>query len=248
MRLTFLGTGNAFCEGGRANQSLLLEGGGERWLVDCGATTVLQMQRFGIPLAGLHGILLTHLHADHTLGVPMVLLTLNFLSPPPHPLRIVGPPGTAALVEQLWHASYPDVARRGRTFAVSYTELDGEARESAELGALRVETVPMRHSVPVNGYRILVDGRVLAVSGDTSPAGAVDELGRNADLLVVECNSLRPLPGVAHTSVEEHRGRVPYGARGVAFVHTGADVLAEVTRIVDELGVRMPVDGETIEL
>jgi ribonuclease BN (tRNA processing enzyme) len=248
-QLTFLGTGNAFSDGARANQALLLAGSDSRWLIDCGPTTVLQMRRFGESFAALDGILLTHLHADHALGVPMVLLTLNFLQPPQRPpLRIAGPPGTESYVRQAWELAYPDVARKGLAFALAYTELDGRRRERAELGELAVVSLPMSHSVPVNGYRVTLGGKTLAVSGDTGPAAPLDELGCGADLLVVECNSLRPLPRVAHLSAEEHRGRLPYGARQVALVHVGADVHAAADRLGEELGVLIPADGDRVAL
>lgn len=247
-RVTFLGTGNAFNEGAKGNQSLLLAGAGVRWLVDCGPTTALQLRRFGESLAGLDGILLTHLHADHALGVPMVLLALNFLHPPSRPFLVVGPPGTERWVTQVWELAYPDVARKGLVYVVEHHEIDGARRETLSLGPLRIASLPMQHSVPVNGYRLALGDKTVAVSGDTGPEGDLDELGRDVDLLVVECNSVRPLPRVAHMSVEQHRARLPYGARRVALVHGGGDVVAAAERIRRELGVLIPADGDIVAL
>jgi len=65
---------------------------------------------------------------------------------------------------------------------------------------------------------------------------------------VVGCNSVGPIPGVTHTSVAEHRQGLPYGARRVALVHCGADVLAQADRFAAELGAVIPADGDTLAI
>jgi|CXWL01.1.fsa_nt_gi ribonuclease BN (tRNA processing enzyme) len=247
-RLTFLGTGNAFSSGGRGNQSLLLAtDAAVNWLIDVGPTTILQAHRFGVDLATIRGLCLTHLHADHALGAPMLFLGLNFLFPPDRPFPVVGPPGTAAYLKRLWRLAYPDVARKTR-FALAVVELDGTKRESTSVDGLHITAIAMHHSVPVNGYRIVVDGRLLAVSGDASPVSDLESLGADADLLVVECNTATPLRRVAHMSAQDHRGRSPYGAKRVAWVHVGPDVQAAKTDLEAELAVRIPDDGETWDI
>lgn len=247
-RLTFLGTGNAFSSGGRGNQSLLLEGAAARWLIDCGPTSILQAHRFGVDLAKIDGLCLTHLHADHALGAPMLLLGLNFLYPPARPFPVIGPPGTREYLDAAFRLAYPDVAARGVGYALAVHELDGELGEELAIDGMEISSLPMRHSVPVNGYRIRVDGRLLAVSGDTGPDGDLETLGADADVLVVECNTVSPLPRVSHMSADDHRGRMPYGAQRVAFVHVGPDVQAERAVIEAELGGEIPADGDTWEL
>jgi ribonuclease BN (tRNA processing enzyme) len=247
-RLTFLGTGNAFSSGGRGNQCLLLDTGSARWLIDCGPTSILQAHRFGVDLASIDGLCLTHLHADHALGAPMLLLGLNFLYPPTRPFPVVGPPGTRDYLEAAFRLAYPDVAARGVGYTLDVHELDGEASQAHAVDGITFGSVAMRHSVPVNGYRITVGGKLLAVSGDTGPEGDLERLGEGADVFVVECNTVAPLPRVSHMAAEDHRGRMPYGARRVAFVHVGPDVQAERAVIEAELDAEIPDDGDSWQL
>src|SRR5438045_8935229 len=95
LEVIFLGTGGAVPTAGRATACVLVRRGGERLLVDCGEGAQRQMQR-STGLVQLDEIYLTHLHADHYLGLPGLLKTYD-LQDRQAPLTIHGPPGTADL-------------------------------------------------------------------------------------------------------------------------------------------------------
>ena len=71
---------------------------GHRLLIDCGEGTQVAMRRFGIGFKALDLILLTHLHTDHTAGLPGLLLTVGNAGHT-EPLTVWGPPGTQELIE-----------------------------------------------------------------------------------------------------------------------------------------------------
>jgi len=55
------------------------------------------------------------------------------------------------------------------------------------VGPLRIKTEPMAHlGLPALGFRVAVDGQVLAYTGDTGPTHHVEVLARDADLLLAE--------------------------------------------------------------
>src|SRR5258708_29610500 len=95
LRLTFLGSGDAFGSGGRLQTCMLVEGEGRRWLLDCGATSLVALRRAGIDPATIDAILISHPHGDHFGGVPFVLLDGQFRRGAPPPLVARPPPGEA---------------------------------------------------------------------------------------------------------------------------------------------------------
>ncbi|HSJ73314.1 MAG TPA: ribonuclease Z [Miltoncostaeaceae bacterium] len=96
MDVVFLGTGARWPTPERGAAATLIARGAEHLLFDCGEGTQLQMMRSTAGLGRLTAIALTHLHGDHVLGLPGLLATLG--DGRRAPLRILGPPGTAALV------------------------------------------------------------------------------------------------------------------------------------------------------
>src|ERR1700693_1356842 len=77
--LTFLGTAASTPSAERGLPALLVNGGGSRFLVDCGEGTQRQMLRAGTGLRRLGHVLLTHAHLDHVLGLAGLIATLGLL-------------------------------------------------------------------------------------------------------------------------------------------------------------------------
>ncbi len=67
--ITVLGSGSARPIGDRHPASQAITQGREIYLVDCGEGAQMQMERAGLPLERISAIFITHLHADHTLGL-----------------------------------------------------------------------------------------------------------------------------------------------------------------------------------
>ena len=103
----------------------------------------------------------------------------------PRPITFVGPAGIRERLEALWEVSWgvdwkPVMKPR---FKVKYVV----AKPSGEAAGYKYETVKLDHGTSgSNGYRIWVDGRILAYSGDTEPTGPLDELVKGADIAIVE--------------------------------------------------------------
>ena len=82
MRLTIVGSGDAFGSGGRFNTCFFLETAKGTLLVDCGASALVALKAQGLDPNGVDGIVLSHLHGDHFGGLPFLLLDGQFLCPP----------------------------------------------------------------------------------------------------------------------------------------------------------------------
>lgn len=99
LSVVFYGTGGSVPTARRATACVLIRAGGKRVLVDCGEGAQRQMMR-STGLVQVDEILITHLHADHYLGLPGLLKTYD-LHDRSVPLRIAGPPGLQGLFEAL---------------------------------------------------------------------------------------------------------------------------------------------------
>lgn len=196
MRLAFLGTGSAFSLE-RYNGAVVVDG---RLLLDGGAPLLPHMHRLGIDPGAIEAIFLTHFHGDHVLGLPTYLLHRSFLTPE-RSLVLVSPPGTSERLEELfslvWGHDWP-----------GYREMAGLSYQDAEpsgvAAGVRYESVKLDHGDrDCRGYRLHLDGKVLAYAGDTIASPPLEELVRGADVAITEATS--PGDSPVHTSWGEAR-------------------------------------------
>lgn len=97
LELIFLGTSGAVPTPDRGLSATLIKRGGERILVDCGEGTQRQLMRAGVGITQIDVVLLTHLHADHYLGIPGMLKTWQLWGRT-EPVAIYGPKGLSSMV------------------------------------------------------------------------------------------------------------------------------------------------------
>jgi ribonuclease Z len=149
LSLFFAGTGGSVPSARRGLPALLVRRGAERILIDCGEGTQRQLVR-SVGLADLTDVFLTHLHADHWLGLPGMLKSFE-LRDRDKPLTVHGPPGTAALLERM-----RPVYGRPR---YGLTVRDLEPGETVRRGELEIVPFGVRHRMPAFGYALVEDLR-----------------------------------------------------------------------------------------
>jgi ribonuclease Z len=144
--VVFLGTSASAPTARRGTSSLLIRRGGDRLLLDCGEGTQRQLLRSTIGLVDLEHVFLTHLHADHYLGLPGMLKTFSLRMREP-PLRLYGPPGLRELFGMLGRVI-------GRlTYELELVEL--RAGDAVPLDGYEVCAFPVDHGVPSIGYALV---------------------------------------------------------------------------------------------
>lgn len=150
LSLIFLGTAGAVPTPSRGLSATLLQRGGDRFLVDCGEGTQRQMIKAAIGITQIRTVLLTHLHADHYLGLPGMFKTWELWGRT-DPVVVIGPRGLYDLVESL---------RRiiGRlAFTIDWQESTPGERFS--FPGYAIETIATEHRIPSLGYAFIEEPR-----------------------------------------------------------------------------------------
>jgi len=203
-----LGTSSALVSTEADNTYLVLQGLGPPLLIDCGGSPHHKLLQVGIDPRDLAGVLLTHDHADHLYGLPVLAQYLRMVDRD-KPLVLYGLESTLKTARALL------TAMRSLYEFVEFRSLPPEEGVPAiETGRGGLYTSPMRHGRPTLGVRIEVDGHALVYSCDTEPCPALDRLAQGADILLHECTVDRPVrghstpEGAAHTAANAEAGRL----------------------------------------
>lgn len=188
IRLQFLGSGDAFGSGGRFQACIAVRTAASNLLLDCGASSVIAMKRFGVDPASIDAILISHVHGDHFGGIPFFILDAQFISKRDKPLMIAGPPGTAERVRAAQEALFTNSSKTEQKFEVLFVEWRG--RVPAEVAGVRVTPFEVVHGsgAPPFALRLEAGGRTVAYSGDTEWTPALVDASRDADLFICEAN------------------------------------------------------------
>jgi ribonuclease BN (tRNA processing enzyme) len=207
MQLRFVGCGDAFGSGGRANTCFHVTGERVNFLIDCGASSLPALKQQNIARNDIDLILITHFHGDHFAGLPFLLLDAQF-GRRTRPLVIAGPEGIEMRLNQVMEALFENSSKTKQRFDLDVVTLAPEAKIS--FGEVSVTPFPVVHGEsggPFLGYRIEAEGRVIAYTADTEWTDALIPLGHAADLLIAEAYTFdRPVKN--HLSLKALEARL----------------------------------------
>jgi ribonuclease BN (tRNA processing enzyme) len=244
MQVMFIGTGDAFGAGGRRQAAILMRTAGGTALLDCGATTTTGLAALGIRRDEIDLILVSHFHADHFGGIPLLLLAAVHEDDRRRPLRIAGPGGIEARVMTAAAALGHSFEGRAWPFSLTFHEL--KDRQEAPLGAFTVRPFAVHHapeSLP-HGYRIDAGDRRIVYTGDTGWFEGLPDAARDADLLICECTQ-RDRGFDLHLSLEELTAeRARFSCRRMLLTHLGP----EMTDLRGACPFATADDGQVIQL
>jgi len=148
--VVFLGTSGSAPTARRAPSATLVRRGGERLLIDCGEGTQRQLLRSDVGLVDIEEVFLTHLHADHFLGLPGMLKTFA-LRGRDLPLTVRGPRGTRALMASMGRLI-------GRlTYDLDIVELS--PGEALTRDGYRLQAFSVSHGIEAIGYALVEEPR-----------------------------------------------------------------------------------------
>ncbi len=180
MKLTIVGCSGSMPGPESTASCYLLEHDGFRVVVDLGHGSVGALQRH-IELTDIDAIVFSHLHADHCIDLTALYVAHRY-GPAPfaHRIPVLGPADTPERMA----AAYGMTSTRAMTAAFDFHDVS----VAAALGPFRIRAERMAHPVEAYGTRFEVDDASFVYSGDTGPCRALDDLARNADLLLSEAS------------------------------------------------------------
>ena len=193
IEVTLLGTGSPIPDARRAGPSTLVRAGDQTFLVDCGRGVLMRTAALGIGANAISALLLTHLHSDHIADLGDVLISrwVSNFAPNQPPLPIIGPPGTAEVVENTLKAFGPDIGYRIAHHAdltapppVEVEEVTDGVVWGRDGVAISVAPTDHRPVAPTIGFRVEHNGASVVLAGDTVPCPTLDALAAGAGALV----------------------------------------------------------------
>ena len=242
MRLTVIGSGDAFGSGGRCNTCFWLETAKATLAVDFGASALPALKAHKLDPNKIDGIVLSHLHGDHFGGLPFLLLDAQFLARREKPLIIVGPPGTRTRLEAAMEVFFPKSTGTKWRFSWDVREI-AVGEEADVLGhALLTAEVIHQSGAPSAALRISDGERTFAYSGDTEWVDVLLPIAANADLFVCECYAYAGKM-TGHLSWEILRPKIAaLNAKRLMVTHMNPTVLAKLSEL-RQAGALIAEDG-----
>ncbi|MBL4690049.1 MAG: MBL fold metallo-hydrolase [Rhodospirillales bacterium] len=245
MKIQFLGCGDAFGSGGRLNTCFLVDTADTRFLIDCGATSLVAMNRCGVDPNSIDMILLTHLHGDHFGGVPFVLVHAHSASKRERPLLIVGPRTTEQRVMESLAVLYPGAQNNPWRFDLRFEEYEVEQEwRSDSISVTAFQAAHKAGEGPACALRVTADGKTVTYSGDGGWSEGLAKAASGADLFIAEVN-FYDKPVNFHMSLVtlmQHLDDI--AAKRVILTHMDEDMLERVKSLDFETA----QDGKTVEI
>lgn len=205
-KVILLGTGTPNPDPDHAGSSVAILVNNNTYLVDFGAGIVRQAAKMTPKYGGkfpqlepknLKLAFLTHLHSDHTIGLPDLLLTPWVLERDV-PLEIYGPTGTKHLADNIVEAYKADIDYRLNGLEpANENGWKVNTHEFSEDGIIyqdslvKVEAFHVVHGGWKNafGFRFTTPDKTIVISGDTRPCANILEYSKGADILIHEVYS-----------------------------------------------------------
>ena len=228
-RVILLGTGTPNPDPERSGPAVAIVSGASVYIVDAGPGVVRRAAQAGIRMEQLTRVFITHLHSDHTVGLPDLIFT-PAVTGRLQALEIYGPPGLKAMTANIMRAWREDnyLRTHGLEPAVkeAYVIHTNEIKAGAIYNdsAMRVTAFAVSHGSwkYAFGYRFDAAGKSIVISGDTTPSESLVAAAKGCDILVHEFYSQKGL-----------EARTPEWQRYHSAFHTSAVDLGKLAAQVE---------------
>ena len=194
--VTLLGTGGGPpVRPDRAGIATLVEVGGDSFLFDAGRSCMERLVRAGLPMDAVSKLFITHLHSDHVIDIPDLMLSpWSAPSARKVPFEVWGPRGTRDMMLHLQKAFTFDIRMRRDEDEQASPEgikvIAHDIREGTiyEANGVRVSAFLVDHGPvkPAFGFRVDYAGHSVALSGDTRPSDNLVKHCQGVDVLIHE--------------------------------------------------------------
>jgi ribonuclease BN (tRNA processing enzyme) len=184
MNVTILGSGTAVPSLERSSSGVLIQEEGINTLIDFGYGTLRQLLNLGITYHDIDRIFFTHNHPDHVCDLIPFLFGARYRpSARKKDLELVAGPGFSEFLDKLMQAFKHWLVPTD--YQLNVTEIDEGLKK---FGPHQVIFKKIQHIAMSRGYRFENHaGKSVVISGDTDYCQGMIELGKEADLMILEC-------------------------------------------------------------
>jgi ribonuclease Z len=256
LRVAVCGSSAPLPSAKRAKACVAVFAGGKFYVVDTGPESTENLALWGIPLAQIGGVLLTHFHSDH-IGDLGELQLQTWAGGRKEPLAVYGGPGVEQVVAgfngayaldqgyRTEHHGEAVMPSRAWGLIAHTVELDGSptpARDRTATvyddGALRITAIEVDHApiAPAYAYRFDYYGRSVVITGDLKDHAPLARAAADADLLLSEAISRSMTASLESAANKADRGNTAAIMRDVQDYHISPE---EAARIANTAGVKM---------
>ena len=239
-KVVLIGSGTPMPQPNHGGPNVAVVVNGQAYLVDAGVNIVRNAQKatpeYGGKVNGLEStkldiVFITHLHSDHTLGLPDLMFSPWSMGRDT-PMTIYGPEGIATMTEDIQKAWRKD--RDLRLYGLEPVNNVGWRADTHEIEKpgiiykdrnVTVEAIAVHHgSWPqAFAYKFVTPDRVIVISGDNSKPELLLEASKGADILMHEVYGKKDFG-----SSKPMSENVPFWKRYFASFHTRTDQLAKM--------------------
>jgi ribonuclease BN (tRNA processing enzyme) len=177
LKLTIIGFWGGYPKQNGASSGYLLEHEDFKLLIDCGSGVLAKMQNIIKP-EELDAVLISHYHPDHIADIGVLQ----------HARLIQGFLGKSFPTLPIYGHSYDETEFAKLTYKEITKGIAYSPNEVLTVGPFQVSFLKTDHPVPCYAMRIEVNGKLLVYTGDSSFKEEFIEFGKDADLLLCECN------------------------------------------------------------
>ncbi|MEQ8237631.1 MAG: MBL fold metallo-hydrolase [Cyclobacteriaceae bacterium] len=225
MKLTVIGCGDAFSSEGRRNTSFLLQSKSKNILMDFGATSLYGLKSLAIDPSDIDMVIISHFHGDHFGGIPFLIINRQYNEVAIKRLVIAGPKGVKSRIYDLQKNMYPGTEELINDDKLDFVEFDSDNHQ--EIDEMNLWTTEVIHSPPSNphGYKLTIEGKTIAYSGDTEWTEKLNKLANETDLFICECNDLHnEVPGhLSYDLLQPHLEK--FNSKRVVLTHMGTEMI-----------------------
>lgn len=247
MKLTVIGCSDAFGSGARLQTCFHVATQDTQFLIDCGATTLIGLEREGIDPNQISVIFVSHLHGDHFSGLIWWLIHARHVSQRTAPLTIVGPKGIEERVKTTSEALFPGTSSLDHNFDLTFVTFN----EPASVSVADITATPfvVSHPSGATSYalRLTTADKTIAFSGDTEWVETLLPAAEDADLFIAECFAFKQ-DARYHMNWKTISQNLPrLKAKKIMLTHMGPEMLANKEN-VSAPGVFLAEDGLVVDL